>query len=178
MHERSTGNIGIGIRRMTCAWASHGNPSSALLEGIKTLHHRSKCPYCPQDNNQSLLCSSFLTHPLVLPSNIPVTHWWPLKVPVSFFYFCMSLIPLSLSFPDWPFNHWLASSPDFHPFPHWSGQISPGLTDSYISSRPLMHGLFVALMMEAACTSEASVHFHVSTWLYIPESCHVHTHCH
>jgi hypothetical protein len=35
----------------------------------------------------------------------------------------------------------------------------------------------IALMMEAVCTSESSVYFE-TTWCYIPEVCHLHTHCH
>jgi thiamine pyrophosphokinase len=34
----------------------------------------------------------------------------------------------------------------------------------------------VALMTEQASTSETSVNFHHSTWRYIPEDSHLHTH--
>jgi hypothetical protein len=32
------------------------------------------------------------------------------------------------------------------------------------------HGLFVALIMEAVCTSETSVNLNANTWCYIPEN--------
>jgi hypothetical protein len=51
-----------------------------------------------------------------------------------------------------------------HSFP--IGQLSP--LDSYISSDPFEQGSFIALMMEAAYTSETSV-IQLRTWQYIPE---------
>jgi hypothetical protein len=36
----------------------------------------------------------------------------------------------------------------------------------------------IRTMMEAVCTSEVSVYFNKTTQQYIPESCHLYTHCH
>jgi hypothetical protein len=38
--------------------------------------------------------------------------------------------------------------------------------------------IIIALMMEAACTSETSVDIQLRTWQYIPEDSELHTHCH
>jgi hypothetical protein len=39
-------------------------------------------------------------------------------------------------------------------------------------------GAMMALIMEAASTSETSVNFYQTTWLNNPEDSHFHTHCH
>jgi hypothetical protein len=39
-------------------------------------------------------------------------------------------------------------------------------------------GKYIALMMEAASTSETLVSFQETTYCNAPEGCHVHTHCH
>jgi hypothetical protein len=55
-----------------------------------------------------------------------------------------------------------------HPVPI----VQPKFTwtaDSYVTCYPFVHGLFIALMMEAASTSETPVNFHVTTQRYIPE---------
>jgi hypothetical protein len=36
----------------------------------------------------------------------------------------------------------------------------------------------IALLMEAARTSETLVNFYQTTWHYNPEDSHLHTHCH
>jgi hypothetical protein len=51
----------------------------------------------------------------------------------------------------------------------------PWCTDSYISARILTHGLLIALMMEAAGTSETSVNFYQTKQRNIPEDSYLHT---
>jgi hypothetical protein len=53
--------------------------------------------------------------------------------------------------------------------------VQPWLTDSYISNRFHTHGLLIALMMEAARTSETLVNFYQTTRRYNPEDSHLHT---
>jgi hypothetical protein len=54
----------------------------------------------------------------------------------------------------------------------------PWLTGSYISNRFHARGLLIALMMEAARTSETLVNFYQTTQRYNPEDIHLRTHCH
>jgi hypothetical protein len=54
-------------------------------------------------------------------------------------------------------------------------KVLPGLNGSYISNRFLARGLLIALMMEAASTSETSVNFYQTTRRYNTEDSHVHT---
>jgi hypothetical protein len=54
----------------------------------------------------------------------------------------------------------------------------PWLTDSYISNRFLTRGLLIALVMEAARTSETLVNFYQTTWRYNPEDSHRRTQRH
>jgi hypothetical protein len=61
------------------------------------------------------------------------------------------------------------------PFSIRLAKISPGPTDSYISSKPFARVLFIVLMMEAVRISETSVYSHEITRRYIQESCHLHT---
>jgi formate hydrogenlyase subunit 3/multisubunit Na+/H+ antiporter MnhD subunit len=76
-----------------------------------------------------------------------------------------------------PLSYWLPGlarsqphSPLVRPrFLHW-------LTDSYISNRFHVLGLLIALMMEAARTSETLVNFYQTTRRYNPEDSHLHTH--
>jgi hypothetical protein len=49
----------------------------------------------------------------------------------------------------------------------------PWLTDSYISNRFHTRGLLIALMMEAARTSETLVNFYQTTRRYSPEDSHL-----
>jgi hypothetical protein len=49
-------------------------------------------------------------------------------------------------------------------------------SSSYISNRFHSCGLLIALMMEAARTSETLVNFYQITWRYIPEDSHLCTH--
>jgi hypothetical protein len=53
------------------------------------------------------------------------------------------------------------------------GQLSP--LDSYITSDPFALGSLIALMMEAARTSETTVDIQLRTRQYIPEDSEVHT---
>jgi hypothetical protein len=53
------------------------------------------------------------------------------------------------------------------------GQLSP--LDSYITSDPFALGSLIALMMEAARTSETSIDMHLRTRQYIPEDSELHT---
>jgi hypothetical protein len=41
----------------------------------------------------------------------------------------------------------------------------------------LLAASIIALMMEAASTSEMSVNFYQTMWHNNPEGCHLHTHC-
>jgi hypothetical protein len=50
------------------------------------------------------------------------------------------------------------------------------MTDSYITARFLSPGLLIALMMEAARTSETLVNFYQTTLCYNPEDSNLHTH--
>jgi hypothetical protein len=54
------------------------------------------------------------------------------------------------------------------------GQISP--LDPYITIDPFALGSLIALMMEAACTSETSVEIQLRTLQYVPEDSELHTH--
>jgi hypothetical protein len=80
-------------------------------------------------------------------------------MPVSLFYF---VPPTHL-----PLDRFLAYC---HSFP--IGQLSP--LDSYITSDPFMLGSLIALMMEAARTSETSVDIQLRTRQYIPEDSELH----
>jgi hypothetical protein len=50
------------------------------------------------------------------------------------------------------------------------------MTDPYITTRFLSPGLLIALMMEAARTSETVVNFYQTTRCYNPEDSNLHTH--
>jgi hypothetical protein len=50
------------------------------------------------------------------------------------------------------------------------------MTDPYITTRFLSPGLLIALMMEAARTSETLVTFYQTTRRYNPEDSHLRTH--
>jgi hypothetical protein len=43
---------------------------------------------------------------------------------------------------------------------------------------PLLSSCALPLIMEAVCTSETSVSSNETTWCYIPEGSHLHTHHH
>jgi hypothetical protein len=63
-------------------------------------------------------------------------------------------------------------SPDPHPLSHWSGQGCT-LSNSFPYLKFLARGLLIALMMEAASTSETSVNFYQTTRRSIPEDSHL-----
>jgi hypothetical protein len=50
------------------------------------------------------------------------------------------------------------------------------VTDSYVPNRFHMHGLLIALIMEAARTSETLVNFYQTTRRYNPEDSHLRAH--
>jgi hypothetical protein len=56
-----------------------------------------------------------------------------------------------------------------------SQQPRSGCGDGIVGSGELCLGLGIALMMEAARTSETSTTFNVTTRRYIPEDCKLHT---
>jgi hypothetical protein len=120
---------------------------------------------------------SLLAHPRVTsqhhPSDSPVglkrAHFHP--PPYLSLYIHNTSLSFTAAHP--PFYHWLASSPDCHPFAHWSAQVTLGPTDSYISSN-LPLSLFITLTMEAVYTSEMSVYSDKTTWCYIAEGSHHH----
>jgi hypothetical protein len=53
-------------------------------------------------------------------------------------------------------------------YSHCSRLNVRGPTNSCITSYPFVHGLFIAMMMEALCTSETSAYYE-TTWCNIPE---------
>jgi hypothetical protein len=71
---------------------------------------------------------------------------------------------------------------DCHPVCHWpaaapivihSPLVSPsllGLPTPLYNLLSFSHGLVIALMMDAVCTSETLVNFNVTTWRYIPKT--------
>jgi hypothetical protein len=46
----------------------------------------------------------------------------------------------------------------------------------FLKCVPPLSGRFIALMMEAVHISETSVYLYETTWRYIPEAYHLHTH--
>jgi hypothetical protein len=104
---------------MASAWAGHERPSTTLSKdaGVSVLSVLS------QDKNRPLLVLPLLTHLLVHPGS---SQWPTSCLEKASFYplsFPMCMIPLSLSL--WPayFYSWFTSSPDHHPFPHWSRKL-------------------------------------------------------
>jgi hypothetical protein len=99
---------------------------------------------------------------------------------LSLFYFRPpSHLPLArlmiLSFSHYTY---LSSALDHPPTCHWPGS-SPIVThsplDSYITSYPFVLGSLIALMMEAARTSEMSVDIDLRTRQYLPEDSELNT---
>jgi hypothetical protein len=80
--------------------------------------------------------------------------------------FISTLLPLT------PFPH-----PIFTLFPTDPTKVLPCPAGSHISNQFLVHGLLIALMMEAASNSETSVNFYQTIWCNIPEDSCLHT-CH
>jgi hypothetical protein len=75
------------------------------------------------------------------------------------------------------FSYWL---PDPHlilTFSKSSANTLPRYTCSLISNWFLAHSLLIALMMEAARTSETLVNLYQSTWHYNPEDSHLRFNC-
>jgi hypothetical protein len=131
------------------------------------------CPNCPsQDMSPHVVCPSSSTTSRHHPS-YPLR---PCKGPISY------LISLphytSLSLPLWP-----TPMPTTGLLPHLivthSPLVCPSFTwiNSYITSYPSTNGLFMALMMDAVCTSEMSNYSNKTTWRYISEGSNFHT-CH
>jgi hypothetical protein len=78
-----------------------------------------------------------------------------------------------------PLSYWLLGLAWSRPHsPLVQQRFLPWLTDSYISYRFHAHGLLIALMMEAARTSETLVNFYQTTQRYNPEDSHLRTHHH
>jgi hypothetical protein len=80
---------------------------------------------------------------------------------------------LHVFIPSWPgcgmppLSYWLPGPrPIPTLFPTGPVKVLPWLTGSYISNQFHMRGLLVALMMEAARTSETLVNFYQTTWCY------------
>jgi len=69
-----------------------------------------------------------------------------------------------------PICHWPTSSPIVTHSP----LVSPVHLDSYIISYLFAQGSLIALMMEAARTSETSVNINLTTRQYIPEDSKIH----
>jgi hypothetical protein len=93
---------------------------------------------------------------------------------------------LSLSccpFPTWPgcgmppLSYWLPGLAQSWPyFPLVWSWFLPWLTVSYISNRFHARSLLIALMLEAASSSETLVNFCQTTWRYNPQDSHLRTH--
>jgi hypothetical protein len=101
-------------------------------------------------------------------ASVWASHWNPLSTPSQYVETCHQGSKLSQLSPGRPLAHfltWLS-----HPFPTWTA-------DSYITSYPFAHSLFITLMMEAVRICETSLCFSVTTWHYIPEDSKLHTHC-
>jgi hypothetical protein len=96
----------------------------------------------------------------------------------------LTLSLLHVLFPSWPgcgmphLSYWLPGLARSRPYsPLVRSRFLPWLTGSCISNRFHTHGLLIALMMEAARTSETLVNFYQTTWRYNPEDSHLRTHC-
>jgi hypothetical protein len=92
-------------------------------------------------------------------------------------------LPLSccpyLSWPSGtpPLSYWLPGLTQSRPYsPLVRSRFLPWLTDSYISNRFHVRSLLIALMMEAARTSETLVNFYQTTRCCNPEDSHLRTH--
>jgi hypothetical protein len=97
----------------------------------------------------------------------PASSRGALKRAVSSFHTCAVIVSPDHARPRLPIGS-LAS-----PVPNWSPLVRPislpWVTDSYITARFLSPGLLIALMMEAARTSETLVNFYQITRCYNPE---------
>jgi hypothetical protein len=85
-------------------------------------------------------------------------------------------------FPSWPgcgtpsLPYWLPALARSQPYsPLVQSRFLPWLTGSYISNWFNACGLLIALMIEAARTSETLVNFYQTTWRYNPKDSHLHT---
>jgi hypothetical protein len=77
------------------------------------------------------------------------------------------------------FSRWSGWSLAPSPTSSLAHSLSSVLSDQFqISTWFFICSLFNALMMEAVCTFETSVHFEETIWCYIPQGCLLHTHCH
>jgi hypothetical protein len=87
------------------------------------------------------------------------------------------LIPVSAYPPCFPrFLHiWRKYNPYLDGCLMGSSAVQPRLTGSYISNRFHARSLIIALMMEAARTSETLVNFYQTTRRYNPGDSHLHT---
>jgi hypothetical protein len=95
-----------------------------------------------------------------------------------------SNLSLACLFPSWPvcsmppLSYWLPGLARSRPYsPLVQSGFLPWLTGSYISNRFHARGLLIALMMEAARTSEMLINFYQTTLRYNPEDSHLRTHC-
>jgi hypothetical protein len=158
---------------MASVCASHGNPLSTPSKYAETPHLRSKFSHLSFSSGPPV--RSVAPHP-PLTSIIPVptetlqrANFYPISLP---HYTSLSL--LLWTPPHLPSARFLTYR---HPFAIGQPKFTWS-ADSYITCYPFMHGLFIALMMEAVRTSETSVNFNVTTWPYIPEDSKLHSHHH
>jgi hypothetical protein len=148
--------------RMVSALAGHGNHLSTPLKYVETPCRRSKLSHLSSGQLSPPLDLSLLPDHILAPSLLPQRPYKGLNsilshshtIPLSLFYF---RLPTHL-----PLAQFLAYP---HSFP--IGQLRP--LDSYITSDPFALSTLLALMKEAACTSETSVDIQLRTWQYIQE---------
>jgi hypothetical protein len=193
--------------RMAFAWAGHRSPASTLSKDVGSIWYSIDCPYlatrplhCPfQDTTwppaislfplSALACYSVQFLPIYFfpcpPHHMPLMCGNPLACPVGPWKGPFPLPLTCCPCPSWsgcgtpPLSYWLPGLAQSRPYsPLVQSRFLPWLTGSYISNRFHACGLLIALMMEAARTSETLVNFYQTTRRYNPEGSHLCTHCH